>query len=335
MTQRQKQAWLLWIGWSLAGVVLILALAADEGEATSLFSRSTLAIVLSLAPLVGAQLALGSPQVLATVREWLAHSRRPLMHTAGGVVILYLMAGLIHGRFDPYAAAIFGVGAYAALGALSQLKPGQPGLTWVDGAIWLLLWIPFDLRWNYDLWFGPEGFNYSWWAVAISVMAVIGWGSLRGLPNFGYRLAPRWSDLGWALLFTGIFAAIVIPIGLAIDFLAFPPSQAPALGAVLAAAVGIFLTVAIPEELFFRGVLLHGLDQMAERSWGPLLLSSLAFGLMHWNNAGDLSTRIAYVALATLAGIVYGLAYRRSGNNLLAAALVHTLVDLIWRFGFR
>ncbi len=177
--------------------------------------------------------------------------------------------------------------------------------------------------------------KYNWWAIALTVAGVLGWHAFRGLPGFGYRLTPRRKDLGVALVLTVIFAAIVIPIGLAIDFLQFPPSQAPQWSAVVAAFVGLFLTVALPEELFFRGILLHGLDQMLRRRWLALLLSSLAFGLMHWNNAGDLTTKIAYVALATLAGVFYGLAYRRSGNNLLAPVITHTLVDLIWRFLFQ
>jgi membrane protease YdiL (CAAX protease family) len=70
---------------------------------------------------------------------------------------------------------------------------------------------------------------------------------------------------------------------------------------------------------------------MFARKWIPLVISSLAFGLMHWNNVSGLSTQITYVSLATIAGIGYGWAYRKSGNNLLAAILVHTLVDWVWK----
>ena len=104
---------------------------------------------------------------------------------------------------------------------------------------------------------------------------------------------------------------------------------------IVAHFVGLFLTVALPEEIFFRGILLHGLDQMTQRRGWTLLLVSLAFGLMHWNNVSALGTKIAYVALATLAGAFYGWAYRKSGNNLLAAALSHTFVDLLWSVLFR
>ena len=62
-----------------------------------------------------------------------------------------------------------------------------------------------------------------------------------------------------------------------------------------------------------------------------MAVSSLAFGLMHWNNISGLDMQITYVFLATLAGLGYGWAYKKSGNNLLAAILTHTLVDWIWK----
>ncbi len=331
----QRSPWFWWLLWTLIGAGLLLPLAQDEGILAALTPAGWVSLVLSTAPLIGAQLALGAPGVAARVRDWLQNASHPLWCTAGGLSGLYLLGNLLAGGFDPYATAIFIVGAFAALGTLREIRRGQAGLTWTDAAVWLFLWIPFDLRWNYDLWQGVEGMRYNWWAIALTVTGVIGWYALRDLPEFGYRLTPRTRDVVVALIHTVVFAAIVIPIGLAIDFLRFPPSEPLRLLPVLAHFVGIFLTVALPEELFFRGVLLHGLDQMSRRRWLTLLISSLAFGLMHWNNAGDLTTRIAYTALATLAGVFYGSAYRRSGNNLLAPALTHTLVDVIWRFVFQ
>jgi membrane protease YdiL (CAAX protease family) len=62
-----------------------------------------------------------------------------------------------------------------------------------------------------------------------------------------------------------------------------------------------------------------------------MLISSLAFGIKHWNNVDALSMQITYVSLATIAGLGYGWAYKKSGNNLFAAILVHTLVDWVWK----
>ncbi len=324
----KRSPWTFWMLWSLAGAGLLAAMVADEGKPLSPLAWA--ALLVGMAPLIGAQLALGSPPFAAQVRSWLKGARHPLLCTAGGLTGLYLAVALLTPGFNPYAAAIFAAIMFAGLGTLKEVGDGRSGLTWADATVWLLLWIPFDLRWNYDLWTGPQGFAYHWWAVMLCVAGVVGWYGLRGLPGFGYRLSPRWQDVRVALSATALFAIIVIPIGLAIDFLAFPPSQMPTLMGIAARFAGLFVTVALPEELFFRGILLHGLDQMSSRRGWMLFLSATAFGLMHWNNAGDLTTRVAYVALATLAGIFYGWAYRKSGNNLLSAVLTHTFVDLLW-----
>lgn len=321
--------WALWAACTVIGAVLAVLVMVFEGEAGQLSVMAWASIIIGFAPLIGAQLVLGIPSAARTVQTWLQMTRRPLLHTAGGITVLWLVSNLLAGHFNPYALAIVGFGAFAALGALREVERGRKGLTWVDAAIWLFLWIPFDLRWNYDLWFGYGG-GYNWWSIALSVMAVIGWYAMRDLPEFGYRLVPQWRDVVIALVATAVFAAIVIPIGLAIDFLTFPPSKPPTLIAGVVTFIGLVLTVAIPEELFFRGILQHGLDQMYRRPWLVLLAASFAFGLMHWNNAGDLATKVAYVTLATLAGVFYGWAYRRSGNNLLAPVITHALVDTIW-----
>jgi len=128
-----------------------------------------------------------------------------------------------------------------------------------------------------------------------------------------------------------VIMALVIPPGLATGFLTFSIPESYDIPKLAIHFIGLFLTVALPEELFFRGILLRGLDKVFAKRWIPLVVSSLAFGLMHWNNVGELSTQIIYVSLASVAGLGYGWAYRKSGNNLLAAILVHTLVDWIWR----
>ena len=317
--------WLLWLALTVVGAGLTVVLMMSEGDASALTPVGWAAVIIGFAPLIGAQLALGVPSAARKVQAWLQATRWPLLHTAGGVTVLWLMVRVLSGEFDPYATVIVAFGLAAALGALRQIQRGRRGLTWVDAAVWMLLWIPFDLRWIYDL-----GGDYNWWAIAISVLGVIGWYGMRDLPEFGYRLVPNLRDIVVAVVATAVFAAIIIPIGLAIDFLSWPPSQPPQLIPALLMAAGIFLTVAIPEELFFRGILQHGLDQMYQRRWLTLLAASFLFGLMHWNNAGELTEKVAYVALATVAGVFYGLAYRRSGNNILAAALAHTLVDVIW-----
>ena len=98
--------------------------------------------------------------------------------------------------------------------------------------------------------------------------------------------------------------------------------------------IGIYLTVAIPEELLFRGILQNLLVRTIHK--GPrglygLLIASVVFGASHLHHAPVPNWR--YAILATLAGIFYGNVYR-TRQRLCASALTHALVDTIWHFWF-
>ena len=285
-------------------------------------------------PLLFAQLALGWPRTWPWLRT---HVRgdlsTQLLWGSSFPVACYALAGLATGRFDPYASAIMLAAIIVVIGTLAQVKSGSPQPTWCDAAVWLILWIPFDLRWTSELWRGPNDLDYSWWAVVLTVVGVYGFGVIRDLPGLGYDLVPRWRDFPIALAALSGLALIAIPVGLATSLLRFPPTTELGFSAMILRFIILFLTVAIPEELFFRGLLQNGLSKWLHNPRLGLLLASFAFGLVHWNNRPDLTEAMAYVGLAMTAGLFYGWAYLRSGR-LVAPILCHTLVDLIWHFGF-
>ncbi|MFQ5854761.1 MAG: lysostaphin resistance A-like protein [Anaerolineae bacterium] len=320
-------------------VSTIIALLAGSGLLLSEASGSTLTPVgwvltlLSVLPLVVAQLALGHPATWTWLRARTGGMLRVEQRWMLLPIICYVLGGLAMGRFDPYASTVYVAGVFITIGTLAQADRGYPRMVWTDTTFWVFLWIPFDFRWNYDIWYGLDALAYTWWAVMLTVVAVYGYGVLRDLPGLGYRLVPRRSDIEVAVSAAAGFAAIAIPIGLAINFLTFPPTT-PRISASILQFVSLFLTVAIPEELFFRGILQNGLEKHLRNPRLALILASLAFGLMHWNNADAVIERLTYVGLATLAGLFYGWAYERT-NGLLAPILCHTLVDVVWHSGFQ
>ncbi|GLZ16778.1 CPBP family intramembrane glutamic endopeptidase [Burkholderia plantarii] len=85
------------------------------------------------------------------------------------------------------------------------------------------------------------------------------------------------------------------------------------------------LIVALAEEALFRGWLQRGLEIGLARApggqWLALLVASLVFGAAHAPGGA------AFVALATLSGLGYGLAYRFGG--LRAAWIAHAGLDLV------
>lgn len=314
----------LWIIWTLFGAVLMYIVTVSDSNNSII---SIIAKVVSLSPLLGLMLALGSPKASRQFNDWLRVNKNSIYYVAGGISLLFAIPGLLTWNFNPYYTIIFAFIVVAVFGALKQVREEKFTLNWIDVALWILLWIPFDLRWYNEM---QPNLDYTWWSVAISVIAIIGWYGYRGA-DIGFNLVPKFKDLGIALLALIMIMALVIPPGLATGFLSFAIPESFDIPKLAAHFIGLFLTVALPEELFFRGILLRGLEKVFSKNWIPMAISSLAFGLMHWNNVGDLSMQITYVSLATIGGLGYGWAYRKSGNNLFAAILVHTLVDWIWK----
>jgi membrane protease YdiL (CAAX protease family) len=122
-------------------------------------------------------------------------------------------------------------------------------------------------------------------------------------------------------------------LGIWLEFI-HPHANRVSVVAFLTQFVGIYLTIAIPEELLFRGILQNFLVKSIRR--GPqglygLLIASVAFGAAHLHHSPIPNWK--YAILATLAGLFYGNAYR-TRHRLPAPALTHTLVDAVWHFWF-
>ncbi len=268
-----------------------------------------------------ALLALGfaSEKARALVPEW----RAALL-----VPALWLFPVAEARTFDPFAFAIVCALAVSSVLALRQVEKGKPALTAVDLVVWLVLFVPLDLRWSYTLWPKNHDGAYAFWAVAVAYLAALGWGGERALPSLGHR-APTLRDLGVGFAALVGFGVIAIPIGLATGFVSRPSLGHFDAGRALVEAVGIVVTVALPEEIFFRGVLDGGLKPLFKSPWPSLALSSLAFGLMHWPRREHLDEKLLYAGLAAVAGVFYGLAFR-VGRGLPAAVFCHAAVDWVW-----
>lgn len=318
---------ILWLIWTVLGAALIFEIESSDSKNSLL---TVIAMVISTSPLLGLVVALGSPKAWQQFKAWLQNDKNSIIYTAGGVTLLFALPGIMTNTFNPYTTTIFLFILFAVFGSLKKLSRESFELSWVDVALWILLWIPFDLRWSMEM---HPLLSYSWWSIAISLVAVIGWKGYRNA-EIGINLVPKFKDLYIALAALLMIMVVVVPVGLLTGFLTFGFPEKLNAVKLAASFIGIFLTVALPEELFFRGILLTGLEKVSSRKWIPAVVSSLAFGLMHWNNISGLHMQITYVSLATFAGLGYAWAYKRSGNNLLAAMLTHTLVDWVWRLVF-
>lgn len=197
---------------------------------------------------------------------------------------------------------------------------------WQDFFAIASFWLPFDLGFLNSIWTWPAGdaayIINTGLAVSIAVTIFAVW---RDIPDINFRWVISWEECLLALKGVAWFSLIALPIGLMTEFLMLNPVSD--LAKITLAPVGVFVFIAIPEELLFRGLLQNFLSKFLASKTTALILTSLIFGASHLNNQPILDWR--FFVLATLAGGVYGIVFDRS-KSLFAPALTHTLVDVIW-----
>ena len=156
--------------------------------------------------------------------------------------------------------------------------------------------------------------------------------SCANLDGVGFDLRLRWRDAAVGLRETAFYTPFALALGLGMGFL-HAHAVLPGVGAIAGAWLFTFFFIAVPEELFFRGWLQNLLERRMGR-WGSLLLTSVLFGLAHFNKrAAHFNWR--YVLMAAIAGFFYGRAWLQraarghigrdaclSGRHLVAVAAV-------------
>lgn len=204
--------------------------------------------------------------------------------------------------------------------------PEQRG-NWRDALILLTLGLAVDLRWFDSAW--PAGLRGLGNLVLVDA-GLYSFLAIRRLSGSGFDFHFHWSDWKIGLRELAFFTPAVILLGLALGFI-HPHANLPRLGKAILSWAGIFVFVAVPEELFFRSWLQNLLERRLGRK-AALLIASLLFGLSHFNKrSAHFNWR--YVVLATIAGIFYGRAWREQ-QRVPASSITHTCVDWLWSWWF-
>jgi uncharacterized protein len=148
--------------------------------------------------------------------------------------------------------------------------------------------------------------------------------------NIGFDLRARLSDFAVGFREFALYAPVALGLGFALGFLHLHRiAGSPAW--VGAGWLFTLFFVALPEEIFFRGILLNLLEKKIGTR-GALLVSAALFGLAHFNKRAIFNWR--YVILAAIAGVFYGRSYL-SGRRLLSAGITHATVDTVWSIWLR
>ena len=204
--------------------------------------------------------------------------------------------------------------------------PEQRG-NWRDALILIALGLAVDLRWLDVAWpSGLRGLNN----LLLVDAGLYGFLAIRRLDGTGFDFHLRWSDWKTGLRELAYFAPPVLILGLALGFL-HPHANVPALGKAALTWAGIFVFVAVPEELFFRGWVQNLLERRVGRH-AALVIAAVLFGLSHFNKRSP-TFNWRYVLLATIAGIFYGRAWREN-RRVPASTITHTCVDWLWSWWF-
>lgn len=129
--------------------------------------------------------------------------------------------------------------------------------------------------------------------------------------------AALWTSFTLSLKVLGLLCAVMIPLSVAMGYVRFEPKFPP--GSWIWILNNLFY-VTFSEEALFRGFILGGLANVLPKSnfgkWTPLVVSSLIFGGVHYRGG------LAYVFLASVAGIFYGYTYLTT-RRLEGPMLVH------------
>jgi hypothetical protein len=153
---------------------------------------------------------------------------------------------------------------------------------------------------------------------------------VRRIDGVGYSFIPQLDDIKVGVREWLFFLPLALGLGFATRFIWFVPRH-PSIGHVAGALLITFLLTAIPEELFFRGILQNLLTPRIGQT-KALILTACLFGLSHFHKGATFNWR--YVLIASIAGIFYGRAWQ-ARRHLFTSSLTHTLVDVVWGLWFR
>lgn len=266
--------------------------------------------------------------------------RRSIANLVGSKRRKLLLIGFFVGPYLAYAAGT-GDFHWVALGKLVLLDVvpvsiyvlipvrDPDRLTGQDLLAWLWLMMPVILRLESGIWTRPVNLDFMARLFTIGVASWC-WVILRPVPGIGYGFTVSVLVLRASLVNFIEFAIVALPLGWLLGLATWHPRWR-GLWNFCVDYVTIFIFVAWLEELFFRGVTQTLFQKISASPIRAQLGASAAFGMSHILLAPAPNWR--YATLASVAGWFYGSAFR-TGGSLMAPAMMHALVDTVWRTWF-
>ena len=211
--------------------------------------------------------------------------------------------------------------------------PQQSAASWLDFAIMLMLWLPIELNVGRP-WIPREiqGLAHTVVYGIGLLLALVLLGAFRGLRGMKYNLPTQWRDALYVLAAFLAAAVILIPLGLALSFLAPVHALRFSSDTLALRFLGIWAGTALPEEILFRALIQNWIMQKFGESNSTLLVAAVIFGCSHLNNGPGALPNWRYAILATMAGWLYGKVFQKA-SSIVASATLHAMVNTV-RHGF-
>jgi membrane protease YdiL (CAAX protease family) len=158
--------------------------------------------------------------------------------------------------------------------------------------------------------------------------------SVRRVKGIGFGFWPSLRE--WII--GGSYFAMLVPVAGALAWwIGFASPHAPVsawektLSLVVLTFFGTLWVLALGEEFFFRGLLQQWMGSWLRNEWLGLIVTSILFGSVHLWYGSFPNWRFA--ALAAVAGVFYGLAFRHAGS-IRASMVTHALTVTTWKVFF-
>jgi len=303
-----------------------------------MFGPAAVGALMSLCSLLFLYIFLGNPSFINKMKVWLNEGIWRKLLAPIPLLAAYLVYYFSTGENTPIHILHMLVYLYIPTILIMIVPTGLPKLTIWDMLFVLAIWVPIDFRLIQQVWHWPLAQGAAAYlnttGVCLTVILAVG---IRQLDGVGYDFSLKitdWRNMNINLTLASIF---VLPAGFLLNFLRWEPVDINILN-IIGTFGGIMLAVAIPEELFFRGIIQNLLSKSIRNQNLALVLASIIFGIGHFNNAAYPGGPIPdwrYILFASIAGLFYGRCYIQAGQRILPAALIHTVMDTMWIHLFR
>lgn len=269
----------------------------------------------------------------AAVRERLLRWPRPYLASALAIsaTIPWLIYTLVSGTFSWQKLAFL----LALVVTVAFWYVVLPTNRLTDFALLLLLALPFLFRVFVEIYPTLQKprmdflGKWMWIRLGFAVFLLV-----RQVEGIQFGFVPSRAELMTGLKYYFRFLPFGIALGyfLGIIQVGFPITVWPLPALAIGTFLGLFWTVSLGEEFFFRGLIQQWLDTLLPSPLAALIVTSILYGLVHLPFRSPFNWR--YALLVTLLGVFCGQAFREA-KGIRAPMVTHALAATTWVMVFQ